>query len=159
MRGMLSFACWMASPDTACNPGRASSDSEARVTAATKGAEDTVDELEAISSRQGQELSLLRAEKQQLQRKVHVATQERSQLQHAARALCHDNVAMLKAASALESKIEKVNSERLVFIAECDKHRKAAAHCELELEKLQVSLQGAKMLGLSSVLAAGHPDE
>ena len=72
---------------------------------------------------QKEELSLLRAEKQQLRKKVHVATQERGQMQHAATALGIDNVALHKAAEQLISKIDKVHRDRLAFMSESEKWR------------------------------------
>lgn len=83
--------------------------------AATQEAQDEVDALAAQAERQTEELTLLRAEKQQLQKKINVAVQERSQMDHASKALAADNVSLHKAAEQLASKIEKCNSERYVI--------------------------------------------
>ena len=128
---------------------------EDKVAADTHEAEGEVDALDEEGKQQKEELSLLRAEKQQLRKKVHVATQERGQMQHAATALGIDNVALHKAAEQLISKIDKVHRDRLAFMSESEKWRAEAAQTESELEKLQVKLQGAQMLAISSVLASG----
>ncbi len=83
---------------------------EEKVAAATQDAEDGVDALDAEAGKQSSELSSLRAEKQQLQKKVHVATKERGEMEHAAQALGFDNVALHKAAEQLAAKIDKVRS-------------------------------------------------
>ena len=83
---------------------------EEKVAAATQEAEDEVDGLDAEADTQSSDLSSLRAEKQQLQKKVHVATKERGEMDHAARALGFDNVALHKAAEQLAAKIYKVQA-------------------------------------------------
>ena len=85
---------------------------EEKVAAATQEAEDEVDALDAEADTQSSDLSSLRAEKQQLQKKVHVATKERGEMDHAARALGFDNVALHKAAEQLAAKIYKVQTLR-----------------------------------------------
>jgi chromosome segregation ATPase len=83
--------------------------------AATQEAQDEVDALNAQAETQAEELSLLRAEKQQLQKKINVAVQERGQMDHASKALAADNVSLHKAAEQLATKIEKCNAERYVM--------------------------------------------
>ena len=134
----------------------ASSDTEDKVAAATHAAEEEVDALDAEAVQQNEELSILRAEKQQLQRKIQAATLEKDQLATAASALGHDNGDLLKAAAQLAGKIERVNAERLKFMADCEQYEAEAAASETALERLQVQLMGATQLAYSSVIAGNN---
>jgi hypothetical protein len=49
----------------------------------------------------------------------------------------------------------QANAERLALMHQCERHKQEAASAETELERLEVKLQGAKMIALSSVAAAG----
>jgi len=89
-----------------------SSANDDKVMAATQEAQDEVEALNAQAERQIEELSQLRAEKQLLQKKINVAVQERSQMDHASKALAADNISLHKAAEQLAAKIDKCNAER-----------------------------------------------
>jgi len=81
--------------------------------------------------------------------------QERAQMQHAARALSVDNASLHKAAQNLALKIQCVHAERLAFMSEGERYQTEARATEVDLDKLQVKLQGAKMIALSTLAAAG----
>ena len=88
--------------------------------------------------------------------KIQAATLEKDQLATAASALGHDNGDLLKAAAQLAGKIERINAERLKFMADCEQYEAEAAASETALERLQVQLMGATQLAYSSVIAGNN---